>query len=114
MRFLLDSSVSRSAYFFLKEAGHEVDCVRLWPGDPDDLIILRHAFAHRMILVTFDRDFGELIVRDGESSCGVIRLFDISATSQGNLSLLAAQTYSDLLAAGGIVTIEPGRVRVRE
>lgn len=113
MRFLLDSNMSRAAYTFLVDAGEEVDWVRHWSADPGDESILMHARERDMVVVTFDKDFGELAIRNGAAHAGIIRLQDIGAKSQGRLALLAAREYADVLAEGGVVTMSPGRIRVR-
>jgi len=44
----------------LEEAGHTVECVSDWPADPGDAVILAHATAHGQVVLTLDKDFGEL------------------------------------------------------
>jgi predicted nuclease of predicted toxin-antitoxin system len=65
------------------------------------------------VLVTLDKDFGELAVREGRPHSGIVRLVDISATSQAGACIQALDRYSEELRNGAIVTIEPGRVRLR-
>ena len=58
-------------------------------------------------------DFGELaIVRDQEHS-GIVRLVALSTARQAELCVIVLETYGSQLEAGGIVTVEAGRVRVR-
>jgi predicted nuclease of predicted toxin-antitoxin system len=46
----------------------------LAPGEDDDRVLAR-ALAERRVLVTFDKDFGELVFRRGRAaSCGIILL----------------------------------------
>jgi predicted nuclease of predicted toxin-antitoxin system len=110
---LLDSGIAGSAQASLESAGHEVHCVIEWPRDPGDEEILTRAAADRLVLVTLDKDFGELAVLRGMPHHGIIRLVDISATRQGVLIVAALAAHGDELIRGGIVTIEPGRTRVR-
>jgi len=69
----------------LRSRGHEV----LWihqsdPGLADDLV-LEKALSESRLLVTFDRDFGELVFRKGaKASCGIV-LFRISMPSPGKV-----------------------------
>ena len=46
----------------LRSAGHEVEWVGDWSGDPGDEHILATAAAHGQALVTLDQDFGEWAV----------------------------------------------------
>lgn len=61
-----------------------------------------------------DKDCGELAVLRGMKHRGIIRLVDIPARKQAEAVLTVIGLHADLLAHGGIVTAEPGRVRLRE
>ncbi len=65
MKILLDSCVWGKARGDLESAGHDVVWVGDWPEDPGDEEILAHACSERRILVTLDKDFGELAVFHG-------------------------------------------------
>ena len=83
---------------------------RATPGDEE---VLAWAFRQDRILVTLDKDFGELAVAHEKPHVGIIRLVGFSARAQAKVCLSALKRYGDELAAGTIVTVEPGRVRVR-
>src|SRR2546428_4038205 len=55
--------------------GHDMAWMaELAPGDPDERVLAR-ALAEGRVLVTFDKDFGELVFRRGrDASRGVILL----------------------------------------
>jgi predicted nuclease of predicted toxin-antitoxin system len=97
----------------LREAGHDVRWVGDWAEDPGDEEILRVAFEQRRILVTLDKDFGELAVVRGLPHAGILRLVDISASQQAAVCLVALAAYGQAFEAGAIVTAEPGRLRIR-
>lgn len=65
------------------------------------------------MLVTLDKDFGELAVVRQQPHAGIIRLVRIAARQQGPACAVTLERYGTLLAQGAIVTVEPGRVRVR-
>ena len=73
MRVLLDSCVWGGAVDVLRAAGHEVDWVGWWAAGPGDEEILRHAAAAGQVLVTIDKDFGELAVVRGMTHTGIVR-----------------------------------------
>jgi len=113
VRLLLDSCVWNKSRNDLAAAGHDVVHVGDWPEDPGDEDLLRRADSDRRVLVTLDKDFGELAVVRGQPHTGIIRLVEIPARRQGPACAAALERYGDVLARGAIVTVEPGRVRVR-
>jgi len=83
VKVLLDTCVWGGTKKNLQDAGHDVIWSGDWSEDPGDEEIL--AFAHRenRVLVTLDKDFGELVIVFGLSHSGIIRLTNISARQQG-------------------------------
>lgn len=68
MRFLADENFPRSSVVRLRDAGHDVAYVAEdspSSGDPD---VLDRAIREGRILLTLDRDYGELVYRRGFSS----------------------------------------------
>jgi predicted nuclease of predicted toxin-antitoxin system len=113
LRLLIDSSIWSPVIGDLRRAGHDVEAVRDWPSDPGDLAILRYAHRERRILVTLDKDFGDLIVRDGEPHSGLLRIVAKSVRDQLPMILDAFDRHAADLAAEAIVTVEEDRIRVR-
>ena len=113
MKVLLDSCVWGRAIGEVEAQGHDVIWAGDWPQDPGDDAILARAFAERRVLVTLDKDFGDLAVVKREPHAGIVRLVGVRATEQARYVVAALTRYAPVLSAGGIVTVEPGRVRVR-
>jgi len=113
MKLLLDSCVWGKAAAPLRDAGHDVVYAGDWAEDPGDEQILAMAPVQDRVLVTLDKDFGTLAFLKKQSHRGIIRLVDISATRQAMACLSVIALYSSVLEQRGIVTVEPGRVRVR-
>jgi predicted nuclease of predicted toxin-antitoxin system len=113
VKLLIDSSIWSPVIGDLRRAGHDVEAVRDWPSDPGDLVILAYAHAHRRVLVTLDKDFGDLIVRDGHPHAGLLRLVTDSVHEQLAMMLEAIDRHADDLLNGAIVTVEEDRIRVR-
>ena len=114
MRFVLDESVDFPLADFLRQLGHDVTAVAHdYPHALQDREVLRIAFNERRVLITNDRDFGELVVRQRMAHAGMILLrlgAEDLATKQWWLRHVLEQHAQDL---GGIVVVtEPG-VRVR-
>jgi predicted nuclease of predicted toxin-antitoxin system len=113
MKLLLDSCVSAKTGEKLRAAGHDVVWVGNWPADPGDAAILARARAERRVLLTLDKDFGELAIVHGEPHCGIVRLVNCSVTRQADICESLLTRHGKLLIEGGIVTVEPGRLRIR-
>jgi len=82
VKLLLDSCIWGSAKTQLKELGHDVVWAGDWETDPGDDEILFRATSERRILVTLDKDFGELVIVRGHFHSGIIRLVNFSAKQQ--------------------------------
>lgn len=73
MRFLLDESADLPLAHTLRAQGHDVtSIVRDHPRSLPDREVLALAHAEQRILITNDKDFGELIIREGFPHAGVI------------------------------------------
>lgn len=113
MKILLDSCVSGKAKESLTAAGHDAVWCGDWPKDPGDDEILAIANAEKRVLVTLDKDFGELAVLHRQNHCGIIRIVGFSANLQAEICLAVLASHGDELLAGAIVTAERGRLRIR-
>lgn len=113
MKVLLDSCVSARLRPLLTAAGHDVVWVGDWAKDPGDRQIL--AFAHReqRIVITLDKDFGSLAVRDGEPHAGIIRLVNLSLRNQPAVCERILSKHGEILLAGAIITADQTQLRIR-
>ena len=113
MKVLLDTCVSPKAKTELESAGHDVIWAGDWSVDPGDEVILRRAWEDKRVLVTLDKDFGELGVLRKAPHCGLIRLVNFRAAQQGRACLQILAGHRDDLRDGAMIAAEPGRVRIR-
>jgi predicted nuclease of predicted toxin-antitoxin system len=114
IRFLADENVSRLVVERLRAAGFDVASVReTRPGAPDK-DVLDEADSDDRVLVTEDRDFGELVVRQRLKVRGVILLELDRLTSAAEAELVAeiVRIHASKLT-GNLLVIEPARVRIR-
>ena len=74
MRFLVDECTGSLVAKWLKENGHEVFSVYDEARGATDDDILMKAFAENWILLTNDKNFGELVFREHRPHHGVIFL----------------------------------------
>lgn len=113
MKLLLDSCVWGPSRQALEVAGHDVVWSGDWDRDPGDEEILARAYREGRILVTLDKDFGELAIVRGAPHTGIIRLVGFAARQQATVCARILDHYGEELAAGALITVDPGRVRVR-
>ncbi|QTA38472.1 DUF5615 family PIN-like protein [Thermosipho ferrireducens] len=74
MKFITDENIPKSIETFLKNLGYNVESIRnICKGATDDEVMKLTA-EHLAILVTSDKDFGELVFRFGEKIPGIILL----------------------------------------
>ena len=114
MKVLLDSCIAAQARRALEEAGHEVEFVGAWAEDPGDDEVLATAHAQGRVLVTLDKDFGELAVVRGRRHAGIIRLVGFPSQEQGPMCVRVLALYASALASGSLLTVGQKRIRIRE
>ncbi|RMG54844.1 MAG: toxin-antitoxin system, toxin component, PIN family protein [Acidobacteria bacterium] len=113
MKLLLDTCVWGGVRSALQAAGYDVVWAGDWPEDPGDQEILARAYEEGRILVTLDKDFGELAIVRGTPHCGILRLVNLAARQQAAVCMRMLALYGKELQSGAIVTAEPGRLRIR-
>jgi predicted nuclease of predicted toxin-antitoxin system len=114
MRFLANENFPGAAVTALETAGHDVVWVRMAAPGTTDPDVLAWATREERILLTFDKDFGELAKGSAlPPTCGVV-LLRMPMPKPGEVG----QRLADLITArddwaGYFSVIEPGRVRMR-
>lgn len=115
MNFLADENIDRQIVEHLRQDGHFVWYVaEMEPGISDDLV-LDLANQEGALLLTSDKDFGELVFRLRRIASGVvlIRLSGLSITSKAEiLTRVINQRTNELLGAFTVVT--PTAIRIRK
>lgn len=114
MNLVADEGVEREVVERLRADGHDVVYVaELSPSITDDEV-LNEANARPALLVTADKDFGELVYRLGRVHGGVVlvRLGGLSAAAK---SEAVAGVFRDHAAElpSGFCVVSPGSVRIR-
>lgn len=117
MRLLANENFPGVAMDALRVRGHDVIWIRTEAPGITDQEVLKKAVAEQRTIVTFDKDFGELVFRIGvpvgvPASCGVI-LFRIPTTSPEYIAHTAATVLEQRTDwAGHFAVIEETRVRL--
>lgn len=114
MRLLLDQNFDRRLLLPLRQAGHNVTVVSINypPGIPDREVVVI-AQREGCLLLTHDRDFGELIIREQLPHAGVIYLRLRRTTAQAKLERLTQvlTDYADQLSR--LLAVTDAGVRIR-
>lgn len=112
MRFLADESCDFTVIRALHQAGHEVVAVaEVSPREEDDAVRER-ALAADCILITEDKDFGQLVYAAMRPTGGVI-LIRFPARARRNLAatvVKVVQKQGEKLL-GRFIVLQPGRMR---
>ena len=116
MRFLVDECLYVQLAEALQAFGHEALLVRGNYAAMSDSELLDMSFNSQSILVSEDRDFGDLVFRDGHRAFGVV----LAKVSEFDASLAEtshhiAQRLNELEVrlVGQFTVLEPGRTRQR-
>lgn len=113
MRFLADENIDPVTVDALRDSGHDVAWIMTdAPGSPDEGILTRAGLEDR-ILLTYDKDFGELVFHRGMAAdSGVILLRTTGPPeAQTKVCLDAIHERSDW--SGLFVVIENDDTRIR-
>ncbi len=113
MRLLANENFPAAAVDTLRGHGHDVAWVRMDAPDSSDRQVLDRAVAEDRILITFDKDFGELAFRAGLPASSGIVLFRIRLTSPSQVAqpaVAALESRADW--AGHFAVVLDDRVRM--
>ncbi len=114
MRFPANENFPGDAVDALRSGGNDVAWARTDAPGASDQEILARAQREGRVLVTFDKDFGELAWRASLPAAAGIVLFRIPMPAPGRVGeALAAILTSREDWVGNFSVIEPGRVRIR-
>jgi predicted nuclease of predicted toxin-antitoxin system len=113
-RLLADENVPAPAVAALRHAGHDI----VWmlqdaPGTRDPEVLARAQHESRVV-VTFDKDFGELAFRYGAAAAAGVVLFRITMSSPDRVARTAVAVFAERTDwTGHFAVVEDDRIRVR-
>jgi predicted nuclease of predicted toxin-antitoxin system len=114
MRFLVNENVTGTVIQELRERGHDVLSAKESMRSEKDDVILARAQTERWIVVTHDKDFGELAFRSRlPASCGVILLRLAGSDPQGDNRRILEVLESREDWAGHFTVVTDERIRMR-
>jgi predicted nuclease of predicted toxin-antitoxin system len=114
MQFLADESCDFAFVRALRGAGDDVLAVAELTPRADDSAVIRLALGQTRVLLTEDKDFGQLVFASGEQSAGVVLLrYPIPARR------VVVQSFLEVVREKGeqlhrcFTVVEPGKVRFK-
>jgi len=114
MRISVNENVSGTVIRELRDKGHDIFSAKESMAGSSDEAILARAQAEDRVVVTHDKDFGELAYRFGlPSSCGVVlvRLSGKNSETDNKHVVDVLESRDDW--AGHFTVVEYGRLRMR-
>jgi predicted nuclease of predicted toxin-antitoxin system len=113
VRFLADESCDFAVVTALRAAGHHVTAVVEINRGAEDVVVLGLARSEARVLLTEDKDFGQLAYAGGHETAGVL-LIRVPGNARRSLGEAVVQVVTELgeRISGAFVVIEPGRARV--
>ena len=115
MNLLADEGVDGPIVERLRQDGHVVLYVAEMEPGISDQEILQRANAQMSMLVTADKDFGEMIFRQGQLNAGGVVLLRLAGLSAEKKADIVSSVFHDhetaLLQAFSVIS--PGQVRIR-
>ena len=115
MRFVADENVPLPSVEALRAAGHDVAAVAREAPGSSDATVLEQVRREGRIVLTFDRDFGELVFRRGASGePGVVFLRFVPRTpTEPAEVLLLLLLERGLMFEGSFTVVDRDHVRQR-
>ena len=114
MKLLVDTCAGRRLAQALHTAEPDVVFVGDRTEDPGDDEMISQAAAEQRVIITRDKDFGALAVRDRQPHCGIIRLVELPPARELGLCQTILTHHEVALRRGALITAEVHRIRIRE
>lgn len=114
MKFLLDVCVSsRTLQAFLAGEGHDVLSALVIDPRASDERLLALALQGERVLITADKDFGELVFVRRLPRGPIIRLVQFTVEQQVRAMAELLDHHASELTGQAMVTVTRGRIRIR-
>ena len=115
LKFLVDVGVGKKIELFLKEKGYNTKTVRTIDPQMSDEEIIRLLLNENRMIITMDKDFGELVYHYGRDPCGVLLPRLENATGSEKQEVVAnilAKHSTDIV--NRYCVFQNGRLRIRK
>jgi predicted nuclease of predicted toxin-antitoxin system len=114
VNLVADEGVEASIVAALRREGYSVTYLAEAAPSAPDTLVLELARSSESLLITADKDFGELIFRQRLTSSGVllVRLYSLSPSAKAQVVLGAIRKHGSEMI-GAFTVVSPGVVRIR-
>lgn len=115
MKVLADENIGLEVVEFLRDKNHDVvSIIEDYPSSPDTFV-LKKALDEGRILITSDKDFGELVYREKLPHKGIVLLRLIDERNPAKIKVLSQllKNYEKRLKDNFVVVTET-KVRIRK
>ena len=114
MKLLADENIDRPVVVRLRAEGHEVFYVLESSPEATDSEVIRRSEDEPALLLTADKDFGEIVFRQRRITNGVIlmRLYGVSPERKADIVALFLREHAAELP-GSFTVVTHGGVRIR-
>ncbi|MDH5668658.1 MAG: DUF5615 family PIN-like protein [Nitrospira sp.] len=114
MKFLLDVCASSHALrTFLTNLDHDVRLMGASDPCASDDALLGMAHQEGRLVITLDKDFGELVFVQRRPHAGIIRFLDMPIAEHVTAMQELLSGYEADLLSGAMIVVTRGRIRVR-
>jgi predicted nuclease of predicted toxin-antitoxin system len=114
VNLVADEGVDRAVVERLRQDGHEVLYVAELSPSVSDEEVLQQANARNAVLLTADKDFGDLVFRQGLAQYGVV-LLRLAGLANATKAEIVAEVCRDRTAelVRSFSVVSAGQVRIR-
>lgn len=115
MNFLADESVDYNVFKILENAGYNVKHVSNISPGISDIEVVNHAVKNDSIIITEDKDFGELAIRFKMNTKGIVllRFTSLSLEEKNKIILNAFSEHCDEMY-NGITVVSDKKIRIKK
>ena len=114
MKFLLDvCAASRSMHALLASLGHDVLSARETAPRASDEALLALANEEERVLITEDKDFGELVFVHRLPHPCIIRFLDMRVAEKVSAMRELLEHHGDAMRNGTLIVVTRSRMRIR-
>ena len=114
MNILADENIARQVVERLREDGHNIRYTIQGLGIADT-VVLNTAYHEQLLILTDDKDFGDLVIQQNLQTAGVIlvRLPGLPPQQKAEVITTVVREHEDSLMHA-ITVITPSKVRIRK
>lgn len=114
LKLLADESLEYRIVTFLRDKGHDIISIQELSPSISDKQVLHLACKEKRIILTNDKDFGDLVFLRKEKHSGII-LFRFKDEQLSNKIVALEQLFTNHLGkiTGNFIVLESNKIRIR-